>query len=163
VTALVLVLPPTAGGELGAALLARAVAWAEAVGTVRVLPVASDPAAVAAAAAGHAGPVLVASADQPRLSAFHAESALTDLAEGADVAVGSTLDGGRYLFAVDGGREIPAGLWDPEAGTETVFRLAGEAGLEIGLLRPERGLATPDDVRAAHADPLFPPEIAALL
>ena len=49
------------------------------------------------------------------------------------------------------------------AGMESAFRLAGEAGLEVGLLRPERGLATPDDVRAARADPLFPPEIAALL
>jgi hypothetical protein len=163
VTPLVLVLPPTAEGELGAALLARTVAWGEAVGSVRVLASGSTAVEIRAAAAGHDGPLLVASADQPRLSAFHADSALTDLADGADLAVGSTLDGGRYLLAVHGGRELPAGLWDPDAGMESAFRLAGEAGLEVGLLRPERGLTTPDDLRAARVDPLFPPEIAALL
>lgn len=160
---LVLVLSPGAVGELGAALLARAVAWGEALGTVRVLEPGIAPAAIASAAAGHPGPVLVAAADEPRLAPFHAEAALADLADGAGLAVGPTLDGGRYLLAIAGGTAVPDGVWDPAAGMEETLRLAGEAGLEVGLLRPERALATPGDLRAARADPLFPREIAALL
>jgi glycosyltransferase A (GT-A) superfamily protein (DUF2064 family) len=167
VSPLVVVIPAGAGGELGAALTARAVAWGEAVGEVRVLEGAPSHAAIARAVGDHAGPVLVVAGDQPRLSAFHADAALHDLSDGADLAVGPALDGGRYLLALTalrpGGRELPAELWDADAGMETTLRLAGEAGLEVGLLRPERGLRTPDDVRAARADPLFPPEIAALL
>ena len=40
------------------------------------------------------------------------------------------------------------------------FRVYGRV---IGLLRAERGLARPADVRAALADPLLDPELRALL
>jgi hypothetical protein len=40
---------------------------------------------------------------------------------------------------------------------------AQEAGIEIGLLRVERGLVTAADARAALIDPLTPPEVVALL
>ena len=40
---------------------------------------------------------------------------------------------------------------------------ARDAGLEIGLLRTERGLQRPDDVRAALADPLLPPDLRRIL
>jgi hypothetical protein len=36
---------------------------------------------------------------------------------------------------------------------------AREAGLEIGILRPERALRRPADVRGALADPLVPETI----
>jgi hypothetical protein len=40
---------------------------------------------------------------------------------------------------------------------------AREAGLEIGILRAERPLHRPADVRAALADPTLAPELARLL
>jgi hypothetical protein len=145
--------------ELGAALLRRAVAWAEEVGDARVIS--GTP---STAIGDHPGPVLVVAADQPRLSAFHADAALGDLAAGADLSIGPALDGGRYLLAVgSGARSLPDAAWDAAAGMEAVLALAATEGLEVGLLRPERGLRTEDDVRAARVDPLCPREIAALL
>ena len=38
-----------------------------------------------------------------------------------------------------------------------------EAGAPVGLVRPERGLRRPADVRAALADPLLDAELRALL
>jgi hypothetical protein len=38
-----------------------------------------------------------------------------------------------------------------------------QAGLEVGLLRAERGLRRPDDVSAALADPLVDPQLRAAL
>jgi hypothetical protein len=40
---------------------------------------------------------------------------------------------------------------------------ARDAGLEVGLLRAERALHRPADVRAALADPLLPAEVARVL
>jgi hypothetical protein len=40
---------------------------------------------------------------------------------------------------------------------------AREADLEVGLLRTERGLRQPEDLRALLADPLTDPEIRGLL
>jgi hypothetical protein len=40
---------------------------------------------------------------------------------------------------------------------------ARDAGLEIGILRVERALHRPGDVRAALADPLLPQSVAQLL
>ncbi len=38
-----------------------------------------------------------------------------------------------------------------------------DAGLELGMLRAERALHRPADVRAALADPLLAPEMARIL
>jgi hypothetical protein len=38
-----------------------------------------------------------------------------------------------------------------------------EVGFEVGILRAERALHRPADVRAAIADPLLPGEVAAIL
>lgn len=117
--------------------------------------------------AERSGPLLVVGTDMPRLGSFHAEGALGDLAEGYDAAVGPALDGGYYLIAL--ARPLPALFALPAAawgGPEVLARtleLAREAGLAVGMLRPERDLDTPADARAALADPLYPPEIAALL
>jgi len=40
---------------------------------------------------------------------------------------------------------------------------AREAGLEIGILRAERALHRPADLRAAVADPLLPESVAKIL
>ena len=40
---------------------------------------------------------------------------------------------------------------------------ARKAGLEVGILRAERALHRPADVRAARADPMIPAELATIL
>ena len=45
----------------------------------------------------------------------------------------------------------------------TALGAAQLEGLQAGLLRAERGLRSPGDVRAALADPLLDAELAALL
>ncbi len=124
----------------------------------------------AAAAHVHAAtpvPTLIVGTDLPALAPAHAAAALADLAEGSDLAIGPALDGGYYLLALPAPR---AGLFalPPDAwGTEQVMALtlgaAGAADLEVGLLRAERDLDTPDDAAAALADPLTPAEIRAAL
>jgi hypothetical protein len=44
-----------------------------------------------------------------------------------------------------------------------VLGAINEAGVAVGLLRAERGLRRPADVRAALADPLLDAELRALL
>jgi hypothetical protein len=43
------------------------------------------------------------------------------------------------------------------------FEAANSAGIEVGLLRAERGLHSLEDMRAAVADPLLDPELRDLL
>jgi glycosyltransferase A (GT-A) superfamily protein (DUF2064 family) len=136
---------PTAGGELAERL---------SVATAGVL-------------ARRSGPLLVVGADLPGLGARHAAAALGDLAAGCDVAIGPALDGGGYLVAVDAPRpelfSLAAELWGSSDVMGMTFAAARRLKLEVGLLRPERRLVTPEDARAALADPLFPADIAELL
>lgn len=111
------------------------------------------------------GPVLVVGCDVPALAPHHARAALDDLAQGCQVVVGPALDGGYYLLAVQEDRpelfDLPTEAWGgPEVLALTLDRAPG---LSIGLLRAERDLDTPDDVRAALADPLTAPALAELL
>ena len=95
---------------------------------------------------GHtAGPVLVVWPDLPRMRPAHATAALGDLSAGCDVALGPVIDGGLYVIAVD--RPQPQ-----------LFALP-----EVGILRAERALHRPADLRAACADPTLPPELARIL
>ncbi len=117
--------------------------------------------------AGGAGSVLVA---WPKLTVWrpeHADGALADLADGCDVSFGPMFDGGFFLMAFS---RPPAALltldddaWD---GPDPIG-LAAEAArgdwLGIGLLRTERGLRTPEDVRVLLADPLLDAELRGLL
>jgi len=108
----------------------------------------------------HAGPLLIAAADTPKLGAEHAAMALGDLADGADAAVGPGMEGSWYLIALAAPhRALLDLLGEDLSGMDTmgrVFALAHEAGLEVGMLRMERTLRTPLDVRAVKADPLTP-------
>lgn len=113
------------------------------------------------------GPLLFVWPDLPRLVPEHATGALGDLDAGCDVVLGPAIDGGFYLIGV--ARPLPELFSLPEkawrspdvmsVGTAAV----GEAGLELGILRAERALQRPADVRAALADPCLPEEIARLL
>jgi glycosyltransferase A (GT-A) superfamily protein (DUF2064 family) len=113
------------------------------------------------------GPLLIAWPDLPRWRADHASGALADLADDCDVSVGPVFDGGFYLLAL--ARPLPELFAEPEAdwigpdAMATAFAAAARAGLNVGMLRAERGLRRPDDVCAALADPLTDPELRALL
>ncbi|HWE08420.1 MAG TPA: DUF2064 domain-containing protein, partial [Solirubrobacteraceae bacterium] len=104
------------------------------------------------------GPVLVAWPELYRWRPAHADGALDDLHAGCDVSVGLVFDGGFYLLAL--GRpvpslfELPDGVWGRPEAMGRLLAAAHHAGLEPGLLRAERGLRRPADVRAALADPL---------
>jgi uncharacterized protein len=112
------------------------------------------------------GPLLIVWPDLPRFRAAHAAGALDDLRSGVDVVLGPALDGGLYLVG------IPRPLPELFALPEQTWRLdvmavalsaIRERGFEVGILRVERGLNRPADVRAALADPLLPEDIAAIL
>lgn len=112
------------------------------------------------------GPLLIVWPDLPRLRSVHAAGALDDLRSGVDVVLGPALDGGLYLVGIP--RPLPELFALPEktwrndvmAVALTAIR---ERGFEVGILRAERGLNRPADVRAALADPLLPEDVAAIL
>lgn len=116
---------------------------------------------------GGSRPLLVVGTDLPTLGAVHARAALADLAAGCDFAVGPALDGGYYLIAIDRPRPelfaLPPDVWGGPEVLALTLAAAREVGLSLGLLRSERDLDTPEDARAALADPTLPRELAALL
>jgi uncharacterized protein len=123
--------------------------------------------AVARAFAHGTGPVLIVWPDLPRWRLEHATGALEDLDNGCDVSLGPVFDGGFYLIALRRplraliALAAQAGL-NPEA-MGTALLAAHDTGIEVGLLRAERGLHSPADVRAALADPLLDSELRELL
>jgi uncharacterized protein len=123
--------------------------------------------AVARVFARHDGPLLIVWPDIPRLRREHARSALEDLAAGADVVLGPAIDGGFYLIGIDRPLPrlfaLPENAWRSPDVMTIGLAAAREAGLELGLLRAERALHRPSDVRAALADPLLPTELARVL
>jgi glycosyltransferase A (GT-A) superfamily protein (DUF2064 family) len=186
-------LPPAGRVALQSLLVRRVAAWAAAVApgaahfavapagavaeVAALLPAgvaafAQDdgpPAAVLAAAIARVGrgPLLIAGSDCPRLGAAHAAAVLDDLAGGCDVVIGATLEGGWYLAGLREPRPellavAPAG-WQAHGGIELVLRRARELGAEVGMLRHERLLVTPQDAAAFRADPLAPAELRAAL
>jgi glycosyltransferase A (GT-A) superfamily protein (DUF2064 family) len=113
------------------------------------------------------GPLLLAGSDCPRLGAAHAAAALSDLATGCDAVVGTTLDGDWYLAALAAPRPDLLALAPDRAarpdGFGRMLATAHALGAEVGVLRHERALRTPDDMAAHLADPLLAPELRAAL
>ena len=97
----------------------------------------------------------------------HAEGVLDDLASGCGASVGPVFDGGLYMLALTRALPslfaLPEETWDSPDAMGRVLGAINEAGVAVGLLRAERGLRRPADVRAALADPLLDDELRALL
>lgn len=115
----------------------------------------------------HSGPLLIVWPDLPRLRSHHARAALGDLEAGCDLVLGPAIDGGFYLIGL--ARPLPQLFALPEQAWRSPDAMtiglaaARDSGLEIGLLRAERVLHRPADVRAALADPLLPPDLEQIL
>jgi glycosyltransferase A (GT-A) superfamily protein (DUF2064 family) len=81
--------------------------------------------------------------------------------------VAPVFDGGLYLLAmariIPALLALPAEAWDSPDATGLVLAPINEAGASVGLVRPERALRRPTDVRAALADPLLDGELRSLL
>ena len=117
--------------------------------------------------AHHEGPLLIVWPDLPRIRPDHATAALDDIDAGCDVVLGPAIDGGFYLIAIRRPLPqlfaLPENAWRSRDVMTMGLAAAREAGLEIGLLRTERALHRPADVRAALADPLLPEELGRVL
>ncbi len=114
-----------------------------------------------------AGPLLIVWPDLPQLRPEHAAGALDDLAAGCDLVLGPAIDGGFYLVGL--ARPLPQLFSLPEQTWRSAdvmkigLAAVAEAGLGLGMLRAERALHRPADLRAALADPLLAPEMARIL
>jgi uncharacterized protein len=123
--------------------------------------------AVGRVSAHSAGPIFIVWPDLARFVAMLEKAARIDLIDGADLVLGPVFDGGYYLIAL--ARPLPSLFAMPEAvwrGPDSfnqVLSAANKAGLEVGVLRGERALHRPADVRAALADPLLPEAVARAL
>jgi glycosyltransferase A (GT-A) superfamily protein (DUF2064 family) len=163
-------LGPEARRGLQAVLVERAARWAAAATPGRaVVLVDADvdlPAGVARvadlAAVAPGGPLLLARAACPRLGPEHAAGAREDLAAGSGTVLGPALDGGAYLAAFARPGPAPALPAGPD-GLARALDAARARAEEVGLLRHERGLATPEDAAAFLADPRLPADVRAAL
>jgi uncharacterized protein len=123
--------------------------------------------AVGRVSAHSAGPIFIVWPDLARFGEMHAQATRIDLIDGADLVLGPVFDGGYYLIAL--ARPLPSLFAMPEAvwrGPDSfnqVLAAANKAGLEVGVLRGERALHRPADVRAALADPLLPEAVGRAL
>jgi glycosyltransferase A (GT-A) superfamily protein (DUF2064 family) len=113
------------------------------------------------------GPVLIIWPDLAHWRRDHAVAALGDLSAGCDVALGPEFDGGFYMIGlahpVRALFQLPEQAWRSPDAMSAAIVAARQADLEVGLLRTERGLRRPEDVRALLADPLTDREIRQLL
>jgi glycosyltransferase A (GT-A) superfamily protein (DUF2064 family) len=115
----------------------------------------------------HRGPLLILWPDLAWLRPEHASSALGDLEAGCDLVLGPAVEGGFYLIGMP--RPMPKLFGLPEQAWRSPdvmtmgLAAAREAGLEVGILRAERALHRPADVRAALADPLLRDELRRIL
>lgn len=123
--------------------------------------------AVGRVAAHSSGPIFIVWPDLARFSPLLERAARLDLADGTDLVLGPVFDGGYYLIAL--ARPLPSlfampeSVWRGPDSFNQVLQAAGRAGLEVGMLRGERALHRPADVRAALADPLLPDAVARAL
>jgi glycosyltransferase A (GT-A) superfamily protein (DUF2064 family) len=123
--------------------------------------------AVGRVSAHSSGPIFIVWPDLARFGAMLEKATRIDLIDGADLVLGPVFDGGYYLIAL--ARPLPSLFAMPEAvwrGPDSfnqVLAAANQAGLEVGVLRGERALHRPADVRAALADPLLPEAVGRAL
>jgi hypothetical protein len=158
-------------GRLEQLLLARVKRWASELSPEGVQVAAEGEPLVGAVrralSGGDGAPLVVVWPALPRWGPEHAAGVLDDLAAGCVASVGPVFDGGLYLLALT--RPLPALLglpaeaWDSPDAMGRVLGAINEEGASVGLLRAERGLRRPGDVRAALADPLLDDELRALL
>jgi glycosyltransferase A (GT-A) superfamily protein (DUF2064 family) len=117
--------------------------------------------------ARHTGPLLIVWPDLPCLRPDHARAALDDLGTGCDVVLGPALEGGFYLIGINRPQPklfaLPEQAWRSPDAMALAVAAVRAAGLELGILRAERPLNRPSDVRAALADPLLPDDIGRIL
>lgn len=121
--------------------------------------------ALAAALAGHDGPVLLLAPDVPRIDAALVGDALTDLREGCSVSISSDFGARACLLALARPDRRLLALVASGASRAAIVELveaAAGAGGEVGFLRHERRLVGPPDARALAADPLADPALRAL-
>jgi uncharacterized protein len=113
------------------------------------------------------GPVLIVWPDLPKLRHFHGTSAIGDLDAGCDIVFGPVFDGGFYLIAISRPMPklfaLPESVWRSSDAMGMGLATARDSGLEVGILRAERALHRPADVRAALADPTLPAPVARAL
>jgi uncharacterized protein len=113
------------------------------------------------------GPLLIVWPDLPALRPAHAQAALEDLAAGCELVLGPVTDGGFYLVGLAGPLQklytMPEQTWRDADVMKLGLDAVAQAGVELGILRTERGLHRPPDVRAALADPCLPEEIGRIL
>jgi glycosyltransferase A (GT-A) superfamily protein (DUF2064 family) len=116
---------------------------------------------------GRPGPLVIVWPDLPRLRPEHAAAALDDLAAGCDLSLGPVIGGGFYLVAMPRPIrqlfELPEQMWRSQDGVTAGLVAARESGLEVGIVRGERALHRPADLRAALADPLVAPGLRRIL
>jgi glycosyltransferase A (GT-A) superfamily protein (DUF2064 family) len=151
-------------------LMGRLLSWATEVapGAVHLADPAEGPAEAATRALGSSDrPLLIAWPDLPRWRPDHAAAALGDLDAGCELSLGPVFDGGFYLVAfahpLAALPTLPDEAWHGADSMAIALTAAHRAGVEAGLLRAERGLHSPEDVRAALADPLLDAELRSLL
>jgi glycosyltransferase A (GT-A) superfamily protein (DUF2064 family) len=113
------------------------------------------------------GPLLIVWPDLPRLRPEHSAAALDDLSAGCDAVLGPVIDGGLYLLGIPRPQPrlfaLPEQSWRSPDVMMLGVAAARDVGLEIGLLRGERALHRPADVRAALADPMLRGELGRIL
>jgi hypothetical protein len=153
-------------------LVARATEWADALSGGRTDVAGAgesvaDALARVSAESGGDGPLVVAWPVLPCWRAEHAFAVLDDLAAGCEASVAPVFDTGLYLLAlarpIPAVLALPAEVWDSPNATGLVLAPINEAEAPVGLVRPERALRRPGDVRAALADPLLDDELRGLL
>jgi uncharacterized protein len=116
---------------------------------------------------GGDGPLVIVWPELASWRPEHASAALLDLSDGYELSIGPVFDGGFYLIAL--ARLLPALFGLPDATWRNpdsmmiVLGAAHAAGVAGGMLRAERALRSPGDVRAALADPLLDQELRSLL
>jgi hypothetical protein len=148
---------------LQSAIVGRATEWAESMAASK--PVQTDINGLVAAAEG-AEALIVLRPALIRYGKDVGEDLLSDFAAGSGLVLGPTLTGGWYLLGLSPMNvELlkAAGDGGPKAAGGLLAASRDFPGLEPGLLRAERDLASEADLLAAQADPLVDLEVARLI